>query len=253
MNKKFEHHKEYPEAVYKDRVYKWFTDSTSTLSDADLQKFVDLCMRGNLTFQCADEIDIDGPDIDTIDHLLMDIASEKNDELINTYTDEIDWDNDYLEKRHYKNLETRVAKLEMKLLLRSVSNITPDDFLDRSIVEKIRSIVYNRLKNTCYVSDIRNECSEYDATGKFIRLFQFEITNIAEEWDDVDEYSETWDDMGGYDALAEAEDSKTYLFSNDNGSILVSCSDLDGYMREFGRFKSAIEAANAIVKSRDVY
>jgi len=36
-------------------VYKWFNDNTSTLDDVDLQKFVDLCMKGNLTFQCADE------------------------------------------------------------------------------------------------------------------------------------------------------------------------------------------------------
>lgn len=37
MNRKFEYHKEYPEAVYKDRVYRWFNNNISTLSDADLQ------------------------------------------------------------------------------------------------------------------------------------------------------------------------------------------------------------------------
>lgn len=118
MDKKLEYHKEYSEAAYKDRVYRWFNDNTSTLDDADLQKFVDLCMRGNLTFQCADEIGIDDPDISMIDHLLMDIASEKNDELINTYTDEIDWDNDYVEKYNSdsvmdkKKLEARITRLE---------------------------------------------------------------------------------------------------------------------------------------------
>ena len=116
MDKKFESHKEYQEAVYKDRVYRWFTNSTKDMSDSELQKFVNLCMRGNLTFQCADEIDIDDPDISMIDHLLMDIASEKNDELINTYTDEIDWDNDYLEKCYYKKLEARVKRLETAIL-----------------------------------------------------------------------------------------------------------------------------------------
>lgn len=117
MNKKLEHHKEYPETVYRDRVYRWFNDNISTMGDAELQKFVDLCMRGNLTFQCADEIDIDDPDISMIDNLLMDIASEKNDELINTYTDEIDWDNDYIEKyNRYSSmdnkLEARITRLE---------------------------------------------------------------------------------------------------------------------------------------------
>ena len=118
MNKKFEYHKEYPDAVYKDRIYKWFTNSTRNMSDAELQRFVDLYMRGNLTFQCADEIDIDDPDISMIDHLLMDIASEKNDELIDTYTDEVDWDNDYIEKYNKggnidrKKLEARIARLE---------------------------------------------------------------------------------------------------------------------------------------------
>lgn len=121
MNKKFEYHKEYPEAVYKDRVYRWFTDNISTLSNADLQKFVNDAMYGNLTFQCADEIDIDDPDISMIDHLLMDIASEKNNELIDTYTDEIDWDNDYLENYtmskdlSMEKLEQRVTKLENKI------------------------------------------------------------------------------------------------------------------------------------------
>jgi hypothetical protein len=117
MNKKLEYHKEYPEVVYKDRVYRWFNNNTSTLSDVDLQKFVNDAIAGNLTFQCADEIDIDDPDISMIDHLLMDIASEKNDELINTYTDEIDWDNDYIEKYNKasnmdKKLESRITRLE---------------------------------------------------------------------------------------------------------------------------------------------
>ncbi len=111
MRKKFEYGKRYPDVVYRQLVKKWFNDNTNSLSDSELQKFVNLCMRGNLTFQCADEIDIDDPDIDVIDHLLMDIASEKNDELINTYTDEVDWDNDYIES---KALERRVSYLEEK-------------------------------------------------------------------------------------------------------------------------------------------
>lgn len=88
------------------------------MGDADLQKFVNDAMHGNLTFQCADEIDIDDPDISMIDHLLMDIASEKNNELVNIYTDEIDWDNDYIEKynsevnKMNKKLEARIARLE---------------------------------------------------------------------------------------------------------------------------------------------
>ena len=116
----------YPEVVYKDRVYRWFNNNTSTMCDADLQKFVNDAMHGKLTFQCADEIDIDDPDIDTIDHLLMDIASEKNDELINTYTDEIDWDNDYVEKYNKdinmdNKLESRVARLERLLAIKNES------------------------------------------------------------------------------------------------------------------------------------
>lgn len=127
MNKKFEYHKEYPEAVYKDRVYRWFNDNTSTMCDADLQKFVNDAMHGKLTFQCADEIDIDDPDISMIDYLLMDIASEKNDELINTYTDEIDWDNYYIEKYNRgnnmdKKLEARVARLERLASRKRVKN-----------------------------------------------------------------------------------------------------------------------------------
>ena len=131
MNKKFEYHKEYPEAVYKYRVYRWFNDSTSTLSDAELQKFVNDAMYGRLTFKCVDEIDIDDPDIDTIDHLLMDIASEKNDELINTYTDEIDWDNDYIERYNkdsrmdMEKLEARVRRLEK--LVNEGSSLSPWD------------------------------------------------------------------------------------------------------------------------------
>ena len=135
MDKKLEYHKEYSEAAYKDRVYKWFNDNTSTLDDADLQKFLDLCMRGNLTFQCADEIGIDDPDLSMIDHLLMDIASEKNNELINIYTDEIDWDNDYIEKYNRyssmdKKLEARIARLERLLTIKN-ENMELDNLAKR--------------------------------------------------------------------------------------------------------------------------
>ena len=120
MIKKFEYGQKYPDVVYRQLVKKWFNDNTNSLSDADLQKFVNNAMMGRLTFQCADDIGLDDPDIDVIDHLLMDIASEKNDELINTYTDEIDWDNDYIEKYNKgcnmdKKLEARITKLEKML------------------------------------------------------------------------------------------------------------------------------------------
>ena len=111
MRKKFEYGQKYSDIVYRRLVKKWFSDNTNSLCDAELQIFVNDAMTGNLTFQCADDIGLDDPDIDVIDHLLMDIASEKNDELINTYTDEIDWDNDYIES---KTLERRVAYLEKK-------------------------------------------------------------------------------------------------------------------------------------------
>lgn len=141
MHKKLEYHKEYPEVVYKDRVYKWFIDSTRSMSDADLQKFVNDAMIGNLTFQCADEIGIDDPDISTIDHLLMDIASEKNDELINTYTDEIDWDNDYVEKYNKggnmdKKLEARIARLEKMLSRKNESiEMSPAEMRAKQAIE----------------------------------------------------------------------------------------------------------------------
>ena len=156
MNKKFEYHKEYPEVVYKDRVYRWFINNTRNMSDSELQKFVNLCMRGNLTFQCADEIDIDDPDISMIDHLLMDIASEKNDELINTYTDEIDWDNDYIEKyssrmsrKYYESLSKRIRVLEAMIIegkrdQEILNNFLGDDYYNKyqAIKNKIRDPEY---------------------------------------------------------------------------------------------------------------
>lgn len=149
MNKKLEYHKEYPEAVYNNRVYRWFTDRIGDMSDSELQKFVNLCMRGNLTFQCADEIDIDDPDISMIDHLLMDIASQKNDELINTYTDEIDWDNDYVEKynkdnRMDKKLEDRVSRLE-KLLRKNEALGADNEYAN--MVWKTANDVHSRIQS----------------------------------------------------------------------------------------------------------
>lgn len=175
MNKKLEYHKEYPETVYKDRVYKWFTDSTSDMSDAELQRFVDLCMRGNLTSQCADEIDINNPDIDIIEHLLMDIASEKNNELIYTYTDEIDWDNDYIEKYNTysgnidrKKLESRIARLE-KLVYRKIKNEQAEPNLKDLAKEIENSIRLNLGRDSGWIVASRVGSDAYNKD--FIRIF----------------------------------------------------------------------------------
>ena len=173
-------------------------------------------MRGNLTFKCADEIDIDGPDISMIDHLLIEIASEKNDELINTYTDEIDWDNDYLEncnmskvisikqldhrvtllenKIKEESLKSRIAKLEKRFISDGLTDVTCDDYLDKSVVTKVRDIIDSKIGDDTYVSEVFNFHSYNDGNNKFIRLYTFEIENRAEEWDDIEEYGETWDD-----------------------------------------------------------
>jgi hypothetical protein len=156
--KKLEYHKEYPEAVYKDRVYRWFTDNTSTMSEIDLQKFINDAMYGKLTFQCADEIDIDDPDIDTIDHLLMDIASEKNDELINAYTDEIDWDNDYIEKynrvnhmnrKYYESLARRIRVLEAMIIEGKRDQEILNNFLGDDYYNKYQ-LIKNKIKDPEY-------------------------------------------------------------------------------------------------------
>ena len=165
MRKKFEYGQRYPDVVYRQLVKKWFNDNTNSLSDSELQKFVNLCMRGNLTFLCADEIDIDDPDISMIDHLLMDIASEKNDELINTYTDEIDWDNDYTEKYNKgssmdKKLEARIVRLE-RLLSKNENLPKVDDRRVRKALDDIFNAAVV-LSDARIVGKYIDDDSEYD-------------------------------------------------------------------------------------------
>jgi hypothetical protein len=148
----------YPEAVYRHLVSKWFNSNISTMCDVDLQKFVNDAMHGKLTFQCADEIDIDDPDISMIDHLLMDIASEKNDELINTYTDEIDWDNDYVEKynkdsrmnrKYYESLARRVRILEAMIIEGKRDQEILNNFLGDDYYNKYQ-LIKNKIKDPEY-------------------------------------------------------------------------------------------------------
>ena len=180
IGKKFEYHKEYTEAVYKDRVYKWFTNSTRDMSDSELQRFVDLCMKGNLTFQCADEIDIDDPDISMIDHLLMDIASEKNDELINTYTDEIDWDNDYIEKynnshsmsrKYYELLARRVRILEAMIIEGKRDQEILQNFLGDDYYNKYQ-LIKNKIKDPEYKDIYKMIKMDPDEVKSYIDNFQ---------------------------------------------------------------------------------
>ena len=154
-------------------------------------------------------------------------------------------------KKHLA-LEYRIRKLEKKFTPYGITDVTWDDYLDESVVTKVRDIVDSKIGDDAYVSEVFNSHSYKGGGNKFIRLYTFEIENKAEEWDDIEEYSQTWDDLGGAEAYAEAKDDKQYTFLNDNGKICVVIDRLNGrgITYELGTYLSAKDAANAIIKSR---
>lgn len=152
----------------------------------------------------------------------------------------------------YLALEYRIRKLEKRFTSDGLTDVTWDDYLDESVVTKVRDIVDSKIGDDAYVSEVFNSHSYKGGRNKFIRLYTFEIENKAEEWDDIEEYSETWDDFGGAEAYAEAKDVKQYTFLNDNGKICVVIDRLNGrgIAYELGTYSSAEDAAKAIIKSR---
>lgn len=154
-------------------------------------------------------------------------------------------------KKHLA-LEYRIRKLEKKFTSDGLTDVTWDDYLDESVVNKVRDIVDSKIGDDAYVSEVFNSHSYNDGNNKFIRLYTFEVENKAEEWDDIEEYGETWDDLGGAEAYAEDKDAKQYTLLNDHGKICVVIDRLNGrgIAYELGTYLSAKDAANAIIKSR---
>lgn len=153
-----------------------------------------------------------------------------------------------------RKLETRVAMLEKRFTSDGLTDVTWDDYLDESVVTKVRDMIDSKIGDDAYVSEVFNFHSYNDGDNKFIRLYTFEIENKAEEWDDIEEYGETWDDWGGAEAYAEDKDTKQYTLLNDHGKICVVIDRLmgSGPSNELGTYSSVEDAANAIVKSRMV-
>jgi len=153
-----------------------------------------------------------------------------------------------------RKLETKIAMLEKRFTSDGLTDVTWDDYLDKSVVTKVRDIINSKIGDDAYVSEVFNFHSYNDGDNKFIRLYTFEIENKAEEWDDIEEYGQTWDEWGGAEAYAEDKDTKQYTLLNDHGNICVVIDRLMGYgpSNELGTYSSAEDAANAIIKSRMV-
>ena len=156
-------------------------------------------------------------------------------------------------KKHLA-LEYRIRKLEKRFTSDGITDVTWDNYLDESVVTKVRDIVDSKIGDDAYVSKVFNSHSYHVGRNKFIRLYTFEVENKAEEWDDIEEYSQTWDDLGGTEAYTEAKDVKQYTFLNDNGKICIVIDRLNGrgIAEELGTYSSVEDAANAIIKSRMV-